>query len=291
MATKTSNAMNIENLRAFVEVTATGSFQKASENLHITQSTVSARIKTLEDRLNRQLFTRLPQGVALTAGGKSFYRHALAVIQSWERAQQEVALPEGAESSVSLGVPLNYWHNTACRWLAWMQQHAAHIAPQLQSDYSVFLLQKLREGLLDMAIVYEPQHSPDIVIRPYQRQELVMVSSHPRDIQQGQAEGYIYVDWGPSFREMHRQAYPGVPQHRLSVALEMVALEHILQRGGSGYISMQNAAPLLESGRLFPVKGATQLSVQSLLVYSSIRQQEESIQTAIKGLEAVRAAD
>ena len=48
--------MNIENIRTFLEIAATGNFHRASERLHVTQSTVSARIKSLEDQLDRALF-------------------------------------------------------------------------------------------------------------------------------------------------------------------------------------------------------------------------------------------
>ena len=61
--------MNIEHLRAFLEVASTGSFQLAAEKMFITQSTASARIKSLEDRLDRILFIRNPNGAELTRAG------------------------------------------------------------------------------------------------------------------------------------------------------------------------------------------------------------------------------
>lgn len=113
--------MNIEHLRAFIEVAASGSFHKAAERLHITQSSVSARIKALEGRLNRTLFSRSRHGVTLTSGGNLFYRHAVSVISAWERAQHDVALPTDVRSSVSLGLPMNQWGATSrpTGWRGW----------------------------------------------------------------------------------------------------------------------------------------------------------------------------
>ena len=50
--------MHIDQIRTFLEVAATGNFNRAAEALNVTQSTASARIKTLEDRLGRDLFIR-----------------------------------------------------------------------------------------------------------------------------------------------------------------------------------------------------------------------------------------
>jgi DNA-binding transcriptional LysR family regulator len=50
--------MNIEHLRTFLEIAETGNFNRAAERLHVTQSMVSARIRTLEQQLDRSLFVR-----------------------------------------------------------------------------------------------------------------------------------------------------------------------------------------------------------------------------------------
>lgn len=279
--------MNIENLRAFLEVTATGSFQKASENLHITQSSVSARIKALEERLNRELFTRKRDGVALNNGGKAFYPYALSVVKTWQQAQQEVSLPEGIAGVVSLGIPVHYWKQIYSEWLNWMTAHAPGIATRIQSDYSVYLLQELREGLLDIAIVFEPIHSPGISYQPLFKEPLILVSTEPRTVSRGRTEGYIYVDWGSQFREQHNKEYPDIPHHRITVALETQALEQMMTHGGSAYIARSTATPLLEEGRLFEVTGAPEFELKIYLALTEARQNDPSVLTAIKGLDAV----
>ena len=56
--------MNLEHIRTFLEVAATGNFNRAADNLNVTQSTVSARIKALEDELGLALFARSHKGAA-----------------------------------------------------------------------------------------------------------------------------------------------------------------------------------------------------------------------------------
>ncbi|HEY9268731.1 MAG TPA: LysR family transcriptional regulator [Methylotenera sp.] len=53
--------MDINLIRTFIEITKTGSFISAAERLHVTQTTVTARIHTLEDQLCQCLFRSAPQ--------------------------------------------------------------------------------------------------------------------------------------------------------------------------------------------------------------------------------------
>lgn len=278
--------MNIENLRAFLEVTATGSFQKASENLHITQSSVSARIKALEERLNRELFTRKRNGVALTNGGKVFYPYALSVVKTWQQAQQEVSLPPGIDSIVSLGIPVHYWSKIYSDWLDWMNEYARDIATRIQSDYSIYLLQELREGLLDLALVFEPQQTPGLHFEPLFSEQLLLVSTEPRVVGGGHTEGYIYIDWGNQFQVQHNQEYPDVPHHRITLALESQALEQILKRGGSAYLARSTAQPFLDQKTLYEVEGARAFSITIHLAIAESRRNDTGVMKAIEGIRA-----
>lgn len=279
--------MNIDNLKAFLEITSAGSFHKASENLFITQSAVSARIKALEEQLNRKLFTRKRNGVVLTAGGMAFYKHAVAMVKSWERAQQDVSLPNGITDSVSLGIPMNHWQNISVNWLNWMKENAVNVATRIQSDYSLFLLQELREGLLDLAILYEPIQSPDVIIEEFMEEPLVLVSDKPANLKNSQVDGYIFIDWGQSFKEQHQQIFTNVPTQKLSITMEMIALNHILQYGGSGYFIQSTVAKYLHDGLLHLVKQAPTLYIRTYLVTSAGRASESAVKQATEGLKAI----
>ncbi len=92
--------MDITLARTFLEVVGTGSFVVASERLHVTQTAISARVKTLEDLLGRQLFVRNKSGASLTPAGEQFVRHATTLVQVWERARHQVAVPSGRPRSI-----------------------------------------------------------------------------------------------------------------------------------------------------------------------------------------------
>ena len=66
--------MDIDLARTFLEIARLGSLAAAAETLHVTQTAVSARVRSLEDLLGRQLFLRNKAGASLTSAGEHFMR-------------------------------------------------------------------------------------------------------------------------------------------------------------------------------------------------------------------------
>ena len=59
--------MDIDQARTFLAIAASGSFIEAAQRLHVTQSTVSARVQRLEDELGSRLFVRNRAGATAHA--------------------------------------------------------------------------------------------------------------------------------------------------------------------------------------------------------------------------------
>ena len=279
--------MKIENIQAFMEVVSTGSFQRAAEQLHITQSAMSARIKTLEDSLNRRLFRRKRSGAQLTPAGQGFYRYAVTLVRTWETARQEIALSDDYDAAVSLGVQLNHWKSIAVPWLQWMRDNAPQTATQLRSDYSDRLMAMLRDGLIDAALLYEPQQIAGVTLAQFSREKLVMVSSQPRSVEKYSVDGYLYVDWGQGFRLDHSRAFPDTSTHRMTVGLAAVGLQHIQEQGGSAYFLQEEVQSLLDSELLFLVDEAPVFYLDIYLAYFSQTEHAAALDTALRGLSAI----
>lgn len=86
--------MDIDQARTFLAITANGSFLEAARQLHLTQSTVSARIRRLEDELGARLLVRNRAGASLTPAGRQFLDYAKRLVLTAEQARDEVGLPE-----------------------------------------------------------------------------------------------------------------------------------------------------------------------------------------------------
>jgi DNA-binding transcriptional LysR family regulator len=65
--------INFTQLRAFHAVARNGSFTRAAKDLHVSQPTVSERVRELEIGYGIQVFTRAHRQVKLTVVGRSLY--------------------------------------------------------------------------------------------------------------------------------------------------------------------------------------------------------------------------
>jgi LysR family transcriptional regulator, flagellar master operon regulator len=114
--------------RTFLEIVSTGSFQKAAERLHISQTAVSARVRTLESHLGQPLFVRNKSGATLTRAGERFLRYAPTLVQMWQRACHEVSGPEGHRAVIAVGGEFSLWNPLLVDWLVWMRRNQPDVA-------------------------------------------------------------------------------------------------------------------------------------------------------------------
>ena len=91
------------SLHTFTAIVETGSLVRASEKMNVTQSTVTARLKILEQELGQVLLNRHKSGTTLTPAGSKLLRYAHVMTGLWRQAQNEAGLPDGVDSLCSFG--------------------------------------------------------------------------------------------------------------------------------------------------------------------------------------------
>jgi DNA-binding transcriptional LysR family regulator len=278
--------MDVSLARTFLEIAASGSFVAAAERLHLTQTAVSARVRVLEEQLGRRLFVRNRAGARLTPAGERFVRHAASLVQVWERARQQVALPPGRESVVSIGAELSLWNPLLADWLVWMRRELPQIALRAEVDVSERLLDRVQDGSLDLAVLYSPPQRPGLVIELLDEEKLVMVTTaadgraHPDD--------YILVDWGAAFAANHQAAFPALASPTMSISLGPLALAHVLAAGGSAYLRLSAVRQSLADGRLRRVPDAPEFAYSVYAAYST-RSEADLIDRVRRGLRGCTA--
>lgn len=278
--------MDIVAARTFLEIVKTGSFIRAAANLNITQTAVSARVRVLEEQLDRQLFIRNKAGAKLTPAGDQFLRYATTLVQVWERARHDVAMPVGRENVVTVGGEHSLWNPLLLDWLVWMRSHSAELAIRAHIDVPERLIDHVQEGILDLAVVYAPPHRTGVVTELLLEETLVAVTTDPAG--DSTSEDYVFVDWGPEFRANHHAAFPDAPSPALSVNHGPLALDYILAVGGSGYFRMEAARPHLDAGRLHLVPDKPRFSYSIYALYSA--KADEALMARVRnGLRAVAA--
>jgi LysR family transcriptional regulator, flagellar master operon regulator len=259
--------MDIALARTFLEVVAQGSFVAAAQRLHVTQTAVSARVKSLEDQLGTPLFRRHKSGTVLTAAGERFLPYASSLLQLWERARHQIALPPGREGVVVLGCEPSLWDPLLRQWLEWMKREAPELAVRAEISSSGKLLEQIANGTLDIAIVYAPHHRPGTRVELLIEEKLVLVTTDA-EASPPEAHEYVYVDWGPEFGEQHRLLYPEWSRPSLSSDFGPLVREYLLSMGGAGYFRLGVVRSHIESGKLRRVPGAPEFPYPAYAVYS-----------------------
>lgn len=280
--------MHIDQIKTFLDVVSTGNFHKTAENLNVSQSSVSARIRSLEEELGRKLFTRGHAGAVLTPSGERLLRHATSLSRLWQRARQDVALSDQYRDSISLGVAISLWDQLEIQWVSWMRNRAPDVAVHVEADFSPGLMAHLRDGVLDIGLMYEPQKAPGLTIEEFMSDQLYLLTSHGacRVDDPQWRKGYVKINWGEPFKQDHDAVFPKLTPE-LTVGLGMIAVRHILEFGGSAYFPVRMVMDHIRSGLLEPVKGAPVFERMGCLVYSSSPANKDLLLLGLQGLRDV----
>ncbi|WP_339644302.1 LysR family transcriptional regulator [Jannaschia helgolandensis] len=248
--------MDIALIRTFLTVADTGSFVNASARLFVTQSAVSLRVQRLEDNLGKVLFLRSKAGVELTAAGRAFEQYALSMIKLWEEARQQVGVPQGFTSSLIIGAQYSLWPRLGFRWLDALQAARPTLALRAEMGMPDRLTRFLIEGVVQATLTYIAQQRPGLTVVPVMEDELLLLSSFPVDDIGGIGDAYVYTDWGPEFTQAHAVSLPDMTNAGLTLKLEALGVEYIVNRRAAAYVPARSAKRHLDAGRLHLVPGA-----------------------------------
>ena len=258
--------MDIDLARTFLAVVETGSFVVAAGRVNVTQSTVSMRIKSLEERLGKTLFERSKAGASLTPAGAQFQKHAVAMVRIWEQARLEVSLSPGFKAAFTVGSQYSLWDGYLLDWLARMRAKSPEIAIRTQIGFSNSLMQRLVEGTLDIGVMYTPQSRPGFEVEMLFEEELVLVSSEPKPSRKLD-KNYVFIDWGPEFQADHSLNFPDLTTPGLYMELGSLSLNYLLENRGSGFVPKRLVLPHLQEGRLKLVRQAPVFHYPAYVVY------------------------
>ncbi|ENO3979258.1 LysR family transcriptional regulator [Aeromonas veronii] len=137
-------------LRSFIAIIDTGSFTRAGERVHLTQSTISQQIRRLEQQLGCPLLDRSGRQVVATAEGEKLLGLARRILALLAQAEEQVS--EGS-ISLSLGVPEDFAAGAITPVLAAFARDYPEVRLEVESGLSHHIWQRFAAGELDLALV------------------------------------------------------------------------------------------------------------------------------------------
>jgi DNA-binding transcriptional LysR family regulator len=274
--------MDIDLLKTFLEVYRTRHFGRTAENLYLTQSAVSARIRLLEETLGAPLFTRTRNDIQLTPAGTRLLKYAEAILNAWNRARQDAALGEEDKISLAIGASFSLWDILLQDWMHRLYGAMPRVALQAEANGTELLIRKLLDRALDVAFMFEPPQMTELEVREVATIKLIMVADRPRlNAREAVGHGYIMADWGTSFAIAHARHFPDMPPPAVRMGLGRLALAFLLHNGGATYLAEQMVSEYLAAGRLHHVDDAPIIDRQVHVVYPLASERKPLLEQAL----------
>lgn len=281
--------MKIELLKTFLEVSRSLHFRIASENLFITQSAVSARIKLLEDDLGVLLFDRSNRNLKLTPEGHRLIKHANELILMWQKTKQDVGISAQHSMQLVVGAKSTIWDIVLQNWLQKIHLNIDEVS-LLTSTYSAPELRKsLLNRVVDIGFLFEPTFVGEIISEKVATVPLHLVTTNPDYVfKQMQLQDFIMVDYGESIAAQYLREFPDTPEAKHFMSQPRIALNFILDAGGAAYLPRQITFEYLKSNQLFLVDDAPVFRRDIYANYLANNQKIEMIEQVLQLFPHVR---
>lgn len=155
--------MELRTLHYFTVVARELNITRAAEKLNMSQPPLSSQIKALEEELGGRLFIRGKRHLELTEEGALLLRRAIQIQELADKTRQEIAsLREGMAGTIYLGMVEGQAPFLAARWIAGFRKKFPLVRYNLWNGSSDDVLDRLRKGLADLAVIAAPYDSEHV---------------------------------------------------------------------------------------------------------------------------------
>ena len=170
--------MEFKQLESFLEVTRTGNFTAAAENLFITQPALSRIIKSLEDELGTPLFIRTRKKLILTDAGFILKKHALQIEKQLQLLGEDLdQLVMVKKGHVRIGLPTITNSIFFSQLIASFHREYPEVTFQLEEDGSKRIEEKIMNDLLDFGVVVRSGYNEQLDQYMFVNEKLRLVVS------------------------------------------------------------------------------------------------------------------
>lgn len=199
----------LHDLLAFEAAARHLSFLEASRELHVTQSAISHRIKSLESSVGVPLFIRVNRNIALTTAGEGYLAEVREAIARLSKATARLAASTRMRLRISAAPALG------AKWLvarlsAFQQAHP-HIELSVSTSNDLTSIQR---GRCDIGICYGAEGADGLAVTPFLRESLFPVASprfrtasgalsKPEDLRHAPLLRHPLLRWKPWFEAAH----------------------------------------------------------------------------------------
>jgi len=274
--------MDINDFRTFLEVCRTRHFGQAAKNLCVTQSTVSARIKNIEEQLGSKLFTRERNNIQLTPTGERMQQYAEVITTSWNQARQEIGAARASRTAFTIGGLPSLWDISLQNWLNALVPAHQGLAIHAEIHGADTLFRRITQNTMDIAFLFDHINNDMLVCQALSNIDLILVTSEPGlNLNTALSNDYIMVDWGTAFINQHAQHFADIARPDLHVSHGRIALDYLLANGGNAYLAKPMVAEYIKNAQLHVVPDAPVIQRTAYAVYNKTSDKLDLIESLL----------
>jgi DNA-binding transcriptional LysR family regulator len=268
--------LDTDQLRSFLAIVDSGSFTKAAERVHKTQSAVSMHVRRLEEQLDCALFVKQGRGARLTEEGEKLIEFARRIVQV-EAGAFAALSRKGLRGAARLGIPDDYAESFLADILARFNRRHPLVEVSVVCEASTDLAPQVAAGALDLALItdYEGLKGLELL----REEPLVWVAAERFQVEEGTpiplALGSTTCCWRRATEEALTTVAAGVTRARV-YSKNFSAIGTVLRAGLAATIL---PASLVGPGlkRLGRAEGLPDLPLNRMgLIHAPGRQSEEA---------------
>ncbi|WP_448211905.1 LysR family transcriptional regulator [Colwellia sp. MEBiC06753] len=280
--------MKIELLTTFLEVSQTLHFRAAAENLFLTQAAVSSRIKLLEDELGVLLFDRSMKRLKLTPEGHRMVKHAHEMIVMWQKLKQDVGVSKAKHKQLFVGSMMSIWDIVLQDWLQKIHRNLDDVHLHTHTYSPMELRKQVISRIVDIAFLFEPPYIENIVSEKVSTVPLQLVTTDPTATLDN-IENMVMVDYGESINTQYLRDFGETSPVRHNMSQPRIALNFILEAGGSAYLPKQMCFEHIRKNRLHLLANAPQYHRDIYAIYLNKSHKSSLIKDALQLFPYLRA--
>ena len=172
--------MDFVRLRYFMAVAEAQSYSLAAAALNLSQPTLSRQVQLLEAELGQPLLERHGRGVRLTESGKTMLAHGRSISAAVDAAKADMAERlQSPRGQVRLGLPPLVASLITPDVVQQFLQACPDASIIVEESLSIRLREWLLADRLDVAVLFDPSHTAQLLTEPLAREPLVLISTRP----------------------------------------------------------------------------------------------------------------
>ncbi|SET37574.1 LysR family transcriptional regulator, repressor for citA [Salinibacillus kushneri] len=235
--------MDFEQLKTFVSLANSKNFTRTAEEMNVVQSTVTARIKLLEEEVGETLFIRKTRNVEITDAGKTFLTYANQTLEIMNEGIETTRIKSNFNNNLVIGGMNSLWDTPIFGQINDYQSCNPKTAIRLITGHSDDIIEKIQYGLIDVGFVYNPPHSSLFNIYTIREEPIFLVGSPELVRKLGSVKSeaikdipFIHYNWGTEFSEWFEAVLGKHETMRYRVDHAGVAVRLILNGEGIGFM-------------------------------------------------------